>query len=334
MPAHPSTPVHRGEETVFDSETPSPSPHHRAGRHCHPTKALLGAVALALTMAMAPPAVTAAQATPIAQAAASPVAPAHTTRVPGASGTQALRVDGPYAYESLAVAARKTPKGMAEAEFVWPDDDSGRPRPAVVMIAGWSSEMTSLRWLGQRLASHGYVVMMIQPPLRTHFPAERATALQVATQWLTTGSPVADRVDPQNLALYGYSMGGGAVLRAATAMPKFKAVVSAFPWDPSPSFTTNTAPTLVLASKDDTTASLNKYASPIYTSLVNSPERAIAVFPSGGHHIPSSPDGRVSEMTLAWLGRFLAGDARYSRFLCPGPTVGPQYAEYRATCPM
>jgi predicted dienelactone hydrolase len=104
--------------------------------------------------------------------------------------------------------------------------------PLVVVSHGMSNDVAALTWLTENLASKGYVVAAIRhedPPIteREKFPsvvlrrpldvvfAARALALSLGKQ-----------IDPQRIALIGYSMGGYGVLTAAGALldPKGGAV--------------------------------------------------------------------------------------------------------------
>ncbi|GAB76627.1 Dienelactone hydrolase [Austwickia chelonae] len=255
-----------------------------------------------------------------------PVAAVSSTRA-------ALRANGPSAIKTHYVPSKQTPNGMGEALLAYPADKVPVPRPTVLMIAGWGSEFKTLQWLGQRLATHGYVAVMIHPPFKLDWPPRRATALKVAAEWMSTSSPIAPRIDPQRVALYGYSMGGGAVLRASTMIPGLKAVVSAYPWDTKVNFPENRVPTVIMASQDDPTAPPRKFADFMFASMGKA-KRAYVEVPVGGHHAPSSTNPHVSETTLIWLGRHLLGDKRYSSLLCPGPGKAEGYSTYAATCPM
>ncbi|WP_116112911.1 dienelactone hydrolase family protein [Austwickia chelonae] len=272
-------------------------------------------------------------------AAAGMVAVPATTPLPNkpvssiSSTRAALRTNGPLAIKTLHVPSKQTPKGMGEALFAYPADKVPAPRPTVLMIAGWGSEFKTLQWLGQRLATHGYVAVMIHPPIKLDWPPRRATALKVAAQWMSTSSPIAQRIDPKRVALYGYSMGGGAVLRASTMIPGLKAVVSVYPWDTKVDFPENRVPTVLMSSADDPTAPPRKFSDFMYASITKAPKSYVEV-PTGGHHAPSSTNPHVSETTLIWLGRHLLGDRRYSSLICPGPGQAEGYSTYGATCPM
>lgn len=246
---------------------------------------------------------------------------------------ESLRADGPYTVETMTMTGSQTPWGFAGAQFTWPVGVPVGPRPTVVLMPGFASEPASLAWLVKRLASHGYVVALVEPPTRLDGPAARAQALRVALPWLLAESPVASRTDPSRVALFGFSMGGGGVLDAAAdpTVP-VKAVVAAFPWNTRKTFPSLSAPTLVLAGQGDAVAVPEWFAIPIYQGLTGTPHKAFAHVSNAYHTLVKTPDPRISEMTMAWLGRFLLDDARYSAFLCPGPTVGTDYHAYEATC--
>ncbi|GAB76994.1 cutinase [Austwickia chelonae] len=294
------------------------------------------AVALGLSVALALGAITAPASAIESTVVQTPAtsAPDGKTRLGTPAPTkESLRADGPYTVETQSMTGSQTPSGFAEAQFTWPVGVPDGPRPTVVLMPGFVGEPKTLNWLVKRLASHGYAVALIEPPTRIDGPAARAKALRTALPWLISESPLAPRIDQKRVALFGFSMGGGGVIDTASAPTvPVKAVVAAFPWNTRKTFPSLSAPTLVLAGQGDGVAVPEWFAIPIYKGITGTSDKAFAHVSNAHHTLVETPDPRISEMTMAWLGRFLLDDTRYNAFICPGPTTGTDYHAYEANC--
>mgnify|MGYP001025037085 CR=1 FL=1 len=97
--------------------------------------------------------------------------------------------------------------------------------PLVIVSHGYDNDAIAFSWLGENLASKGYVVAAIRhgdPPItdRSGFPEvllRRPLDVALAARALPTALGDAPAVDPSSIALVGYSMGGYGVLTAAGA---------------------------------------------------------------------------------------------------------------------
>lgn len=106
----------------------------------------------------------------------------------------------------------------------------GARHPVVVMshgLLGWASALT---YLGEHLASRGYVVVAIDhqdelptglDPLKgaTAFrPLDQSAVIAALRRWSADpGNFLHDRIDPERIAIVGYSMGGYGAVRSAVA---------------------------------------------------------------------------------------------------------------------
>ncbi|GAA1391870.1 hypothetical protein [Luteococcus peritonei] len=245
---------------------------------------------------------------------------------------------GSHSWTTTTLSGAQTPAPLGGIDYLVPQGVDG-PLPVVTMVAGFSDTRQSVRWLAERLASHGLLVQLVDSVTPIDPPTARARALVSAQDFLLTGSPVRTLVDPSRTALWGYSMGGGGALEAAQQLPGLDAVVAVFPWDASPRFPRITAPTLVVSGERDAVAVPAWYADPAYASLTM-PDRAYAMVAQASHPLPShSTDPRLTELSVAWLVDHLVGSPAAHAWRCPGPQVGVPvagtagYAQWRATCP-
>nr|MDT0665317.1 alpha/beta hydrolase [Micromonospora sp. DSM 115978] len=75
------------------------------------------------------------------------------------------------------------------------------------------------------------------------------------------------------------------------------------------------------------------HSEPIYQSISQA-EKAYLELEGGGHFTVTSPNTTMARTMISWLKRFVDNDARYTQFLCPGPSAGLAVSEFRNTCPM
>lgn len=234
---------------------------------------------------------------------------------------------GPFAIEQASVGSGH---GFARGTIYYPTDTSQGDFGVVAVVPGFLSPESTIAWYGPRVASQGFVVITIETTSVFDDPAGRAVQLQAALDYVTTESVVQDRVDPERLAVMGWSMGGGGSLVAAEANPEIDAVVPLAPWHASAEWSGVDQPTLVVGCEDDTVAPVGTHAEPFYESL--SGEKAYLEIADGAHGCVISPDTTIARSVIAWLKRWVDGDTRYAQFLCPPPS-GATISEHRDTCP-
>jgi predicted dienelactone hydrolase len=205
------------------------------------------------------------------------------------------------------------------------DYPQGAPLPlaGVAIIPGYVQARAAVGDWGPFLASHGFVVITIDPNATGDAPAARATALWGAVGSLKaensrSGGPLSGKVDTAHLAVMGASMGGGGALECASAHAELRGVVALSAWDSTgTTFSTLTAPTLILAGQNDTVATPTLQTS-FYTSIPVSTPKVYAEFAGGDAYISNTPIKNtpiVGLLGLSWLKVHVEGDGRYAQFI-------------------
>ncbi|HEU4516915.1 MAG TPA: hypothetical protein VFR77_06395, partial [Steroidobacteraceae bacterium] len=126
---------------------------------------------------------------------------------------------GSFTAEPPAAATRFTRAGIAVRDAT----PAKGPFPLVVVSHGFDNDAIAFSWLGENLASKGYVVAAIRhadPPItdRSRFPEvllRRPLDVAFVARALPAALGDSPAVDPSRVALVGYSMGGYGVLTAA-----------------------------------------------------------------------------------------------------------------------
>lgn len=250
---------------------------------------------------------------------------------------------GPFTYTRTTV-SRTAASGYGGGTIYHPTGVAG-PFGAIAISPGYTAYQSSISWLGERLASHGFVVITIDTFTTSDQPSSRATQLMAALRQLvaygnTSPHPIYGKVDPNRLGVMGHSMGGGGTLIAARDNPTLKAAVPLTPWNTSSNFTAVQVPTLVVACEADTVAPVAQHASPFYNNIPSTTKKAYLELANASHFCPVTGNGYtriLGKYGVAWMKRFIDNDTRYSPFLCGAPHQADlssgQLSAYRENCP-
>ena len=262
-----------------------------------------------------------------------------------APSVTALEADlGPFAVATLTVGP-STAVGYGGGTISYPAETSEGPFGAAAVVPGYTGVQRSMQWFGPRLASNGFVVIVIDTLSPTHNAEARAAQLvaalnQVIAFSATAGHPLFGRVDGNRLAVIGHSYGGGGALLAGTSNPSLKAVVPLAPYYESTSFSRLTVPTLVVGCQRDAVAPVSARAIPMYSSIPAPVSKAYLELAGGDHLCVETGNGNKAvqgKYATAWLKRFVDEDVRYSPYLCGAPHEadlrGSAISAYRETCP-
>lgn len=283
----------------------------------------LAGVALAVGALVATPAPSGAGAGPSARGPA-----------PTAASVTAPR--GPLAFRQTTVTG-STALGFDRATISYPVDGTAT-YGGIVAIPGFVASEAWIAWTGPFLASNGFVVMTLEPFSAFDGRRSRASQLDAALGYLVRRSPpaVRSRLDPRRLGAIGHSTGGGGALDLASSarQPDLKAIVALQPWSITDDDLDVGVPSMEVGVADDLIAPPATNAEALYEQIAAPTDKAYTEISSGGHLVGAGFDTEQARATLVWMKRWVDGDTRYTPFICPGPAVAGDVAEYRSTCPM
>lgn len=265
---------------------------------------------------------------------------------PGSAGAQAspyqrgpnptsftLLTRGPFAV-SQTTASGGLGAGFNNVTVYYPNDTSQGTFAGIVVSPGFMSPKALMQWAGPKIASHGFVVAIMEPNSILDFPAARANQMQAILRWFSSGAPAAvrQRLDVTRLGAMGHSMGGGGTLQVGTRdAPEVNAAVALQPFDILASYANTDTPSMIIGASNDAIASPALNSEPFYNSILRA-EKQYVELSGQGHLVGITDNAQQSAAAIAWFKRFLDNDTRYNQFLCP-PVSGLGIAETRSTCP-
>ncbi|HVK99369.1 MAG TPA: hypothetical protein VM553_06120 [Dongiaceae bacterium] len=146
----------------------------------------------------------------------------------------ALDEPGEFAVKQLDTRFRND-RGNYNATLYYPD--SAGTYPAIAFSPGLGAVKGYYRWVGNHLASHGYMVLIFTVPMPfTTGTTQHQAGFVSAFEWLeaennNAASPVYGQIDLNHRGIMGHSLGGAGASRAAQTMD-IDAVVALAPGAP------------------------------------------------------------------------------------------------------
>ncbi len=239
---------------------------------------------------------------------------------------------GPFVTASMSVPAGH---GFNGGMVYYPTDTSLGTWGALAIVPGYSALFANEEaWMGPWLSSFGFVVIGVETNSRTDSADARGTELLAALNYLTTQSPVHDRVDPNRLSVLGHSAGGAGAMLAAESQPALKAAIGLAPGSPvgNLSLATDKVPTMVIGGQNDTVVTPS-YLSGLYATMPASTQSVFAQIAGADHVYYTHPNNVEMKLLIPWLKTFLDNDTRYPPFLCPAPPDPSSISIYTPKCP-
>lgn len=198
---------------------------------------------------------------------------------------------------------------------------------SIVLVPGYKATQRSVSMWARYLAQRGYVTMTIGTNVLTDSPALRAKALidgmeTVRAENKRKASPLFKKIDTKNIAVGGWSMGGGGAQLAAKLDKNIKAVIAIAPWLFPRNFEVSDlahkVPVLILSGKIDPTAPPQRHSDVHYASTPESTKKMLFEINEGNHSTPLFPatgNGDVGNVAFAWLELYLNNNKCYAEIL-------------------
>jgi predicted dienelactone hydrolase len=207
----------------------------------------------------------------------------------------------------------------------------------IAVSPGYTASSSSMSWYGRRLASHGFVTIVIDTNSRFDQPNSRGTQLLNALDYLTGSGPssaVRSRVDSSRLAVSGHSMGGGGSLAASNSRSSLRASIPLTAWHTTKTWSRNTVPQLIVGAQNDLTASVGSHSIRFYNGLPTATPKMYVELRGAGHFAPNSTNSDISRMAVSWMKRWVDGNTAYNTYLCGAqrPTTGLTWSDVRDNC--
>jgi pimeloyl-ACP methyl ester carboxylesterase len=223
--------------------------------------------------------------------------------------------------------------GFNGGKIYYPTDTSQGTWGAIAVVPGYTASWEAEgAWMGHWIASFGFVVIGIDTNTPEDWDDARGEQLLAALDYLTTESPVADRVDPDRLGVMGHSMGGGGAIHAATQRPELQAAIPFAPASFSQDLSGVQVPTMVMGAMDDGTVTPDSLDQ-LYATLPADTPGSYIQLSSGGHGFPTWGNVSVTRLAIPWLKIFIDNDTRYTQFLCPDLADWNDVTSYENKCP-
>jgi predicted dienelactone hydrolase len=276
------------------------------------------------------------------------IALAASTFVVGAASVQAQAIGPNPTASSLAATAGSftvrnftvsRPSGYGAGTVYYPTNTpSGAKLGAIAVVPGFTARQSDVNWWGPRLASWGFVVIVIDTNSTLDYPASRsrqqlAALDQVASLSGTSSSPIYNKVDTARMGVMGWSMGGGGTLRSAESRPSLKAAIPFAPWNETESFSSVTVPTFIIACQSDAIAPVGSHASPFYNSMSRNPKVFVEMRGESHYCGNTSTTSAIKQIIgakgVAWMKRYIDGDTRFTSFACANPNNSTRVSDFR-----
>jgi len=252
----------------------------------------------------------------------------------------ALEAAGPFALDSFKISRADAKAYSYGGATVYFPKTGTQTFGIVTLTPGFLGFQAVYQALAERVASHGFIVVNLDPTTIFDFPDLRAKemvgAMKQAIDLAQSGkAPYAAELDATRRAVMGHSMGGGGTLTAAVNDSTLKAAVPLAPWHTTKSFANDAVPTLIVACEKDIIAPNAQHSDVFFASLSPTLPRGEIEVKGADHLCPislakASYQTTVAKSAIAWLKRFVDEDLRYDA-LVKGGIDGGDYSRFTVT---
>jgi dienelactone hydrolase len=247
---------------------------------------------------------------------------------------QSLTNPGPYTVATLTEAdgVRNGPDYNG-ATIYYPTNSTASTFASIAIVPGFVSQPSSVQDWGPFYASHGIVAMIIGTNSLFDFEEARATALLDALETLRqentrASSPLAAALNLDQMAVSGWSMGGGGAQRAAVRDNSIAGVVAMCPYLNNAQLN-HSVPVLIFSGEVDTVAPPSQHADIHYNTTPDTTDKVLFEIGSGDHSVANSPtggNGSVGKIALSWLKLYVEENDCYCTLLTDDLLLNPVVA--------
>ncbi len=208
--------------------------------------------------------------------------------------------------------------------------NSNPPFSSIAIVPGFTALPSSVKEWGPFYASHGIVTIIIGTNSLFDFPEARAEALLDALETIKkenvrVSSPLEGALNLNQLAVSGWSMGGGGAQRAAALDTTIAGVVALCPWLLNPELN-HKSPLLIFSGEADPTAPPLLHANIHYNQTPNTTDKVLFEIANGNHSVANTPSGGggyIGKVALSWLKLYVEKNDCYCPLLTDTLLVSP-----------
>ena len=237
---------------------------------------------------------------------------------------------GPFEVETLTEAdgIRNGPDYLG-ATIYYPTNASP-PYASIAIVPGYTAPPSTVEEWGPFYASHGIVCIIIGTNSPTDLPEARAIALLDALETIKqensrVSSPLEGTLNLNQLAVSGWSMGGGGAQRAAVLDNTIAGVVALCPWLPSPQLD-HQSPVLIFSGEVDPVAPPAEHADIHYQVTPKTTDKLLFEIANGDHWVANTPtggNGSAGKIAISWLKLYVEENDCYCPLLTDELLVNP-----------
>lgn len=248
-----------------------------------------------------------------------------------------LFADGPYSVGIITEADGLRNGPDYQGGIVYFPIDAVGPFPTIVMVPGWMSYISSIETWGPFLASYGIVTMFVNVNWFWEFTLLRAYALldgiiTIEEENGRTESPLFGNLALEQIAVGGWSTGGGGALLAAGLDSSLKAVLALSPWleseYASPEVLNQDVPVIFLSGEYDDQAPNAQHTNVFFVFTPETTNKLLFEIAGGSHSTVTNPTNNVDMglKALYWIENFVRNDPTNCSLLLEVPPSASLFA--------
>ena len=207
------------------------------------------------------------------------------------------------------------------------------PFASIAIVPGFISGPSTVAEWGVFYASHGIVTIIVGTNSLYDFPEARAYALLDALETIRiensrANSPLENALNLDQLAVSGWSMGGGGAQRAAVLDNRISGVIALCPWLTNTNLNHESS-VLIFSGENDTTAPPQSHADIHYNYTPNENNKLLFEIENGNHYAANSPNGGngiIGKIALSWLKLYVENNDCYCPLLTENLLENPTEA--------